>query len=129
MFVTILVVRQLHVEADVIWQRTQVLHQSVELPHQQDAGLLGVATCHGRHVVVVVVVVVAGTKIKQLRHKVVLSVAFPRFSDVIYVLVWTMTATRGRSGIFGFTFGHRSCHLSLCTVCGIKCLCPFPIIQ
>lgn len=41
--VTIVIVSQLHVEADVVWQRTQVLHQSVELPHQQDAGLLGVS--------------------------------------------------------------------------------------
>lgn len=42
--VTIVVVSQLHVQADAVRQRTQVLHQSVELPHQQDAGLLGVAT-------------------------------------------------------------------------------------
>lgn len=41
--VTIVIVNQLHVEGDAVWQRTQVLHQSVELPHQQDAGLLGVA--------------------------------------------------------------------------------------
>lgn len=50
--VTIVVVSQLHVEADAVRQRTQVLHQSVELPHQQDAGLLGVATWHRQLVVV-----------------------------------------------------------------------------
>lgn len=47
---TLLVVRQLHVEGDAVGQRAQVLHQSVELPHQQDARLLGVAAGH-RHVV------------------------------------------------------------------------------
>lgn len=47
---TLLVVRQLHVEGDAVRQRTQVLHQSVELPHQQDARLLGVAAGH-RHLV------------------------------------------------------------------------------
>ena len=39
---TLLVVRQLHVEEDAVWQRPQVLHQGVELPHQQDARLPGV---------------------------------------------------------------------------------------
>lgn len=47
---TLLVVGQLHVEGDAVRQRTQVLHQSVELPHQQDAGLLGVAAGQ-RHLV------------------------------------------------------------------------------
>lgn len=44
--VTIIIVSQLHVEADVVWQRAQVLHQDVELPHQQDAGIPGVPTWH-----------------------------------------------------------------------------------
>lgn len=39
---TLLVERQLHVEGDAVGQRTQVLHERVELPHQQDAGLPGV---------------------------------------------------------------------------------------
>lgn len=43
---TIVIVSQLHVEADIVWQRTQILHQSVELPHQQDAGLPSVAARH-----------------------------------------------------------------------------------
>lgn len=47
---TLLVVRQLHVEGDAVWQRTQVLHEGVELPHQQDARLPGVAARH-RHLV------------------------------------------------------------------------------
>lgn len=45
--VTVIIVRQLHVEAHAVGQGTQVLHQSVKLPHQQHAGLLGVATGHG----------------------------------------------------------------------------------
>lgn len=49
--VTVIIVCQLHVEADAVGQRPQVLHQSVELPHQQDAGLLGVTAGH-RHLVV-----------------------------------------------------------------------------
>lgn len=53
---TIIIVGQLHVEAHVIRQRTQVLHQGVELPHQQDARLLGVATRQRRQLVVVVIV-------------------------------------------------------------------------
>lgn len=50
--VTIIIVRQLHVEAHAVGQGTQVLHQSVKLPHQQHAGLLGVATGHGHLVAV-----------------------------------------------------------------------------
>ena len=52
LWVTFVVVGQLHVEADVVWERTQVLHQCVQLPHQQDAGLLSVAARHGRHLAV-----------------------------------------------------------------------------
>lgn len=47
---TLLVVRQLHVEGDAVGQRTQVLHERVELPHQQDAGLPGVPA-RQRHLV------------------------------------------------------------------------------
>lgn len=61
---TVVVVGQLHVEEDVVWQRTQVLHQCVELPYQQDAGLLGVTARHCWHLAVVVVVL-AGSDRKQ----------------------------------------------------------------
>lgn len=44
--VTIVIVSQLHVEVDIFWQRAQVLHHSVELPHQQDDGFPGVSTWH-----------------------------------------------------------------------------------
>ena len=52
--ITFVVVGQLHVEADVVRERTQVLHQCVQLPHQQDTGLLSVAAHHGRHLAVVI---------------------------------------------------------------------------
>lgn len=42
--VTVVIVSQLHVEVDIFWQRAQVLHHSVELPHQQDDGFPGVST-------------------------------------------------------------------------------------
>jgi len=49
MRVTFIIVGQVHTDADVVGQRAQVLHQHVELPHQQDAGLLSGAVRHGCH--------------------------------------------------------------------------------
>lgn len=41
---TLIIVEQLHGEADIAGQRAQVLHEDEDLADEEDAGLLGVCT-------------------------------------------------------------------------------------
>jgi len=43
---TLIIVEEFHVEADVIRQRAEMLHQHVKFAHQQRTGFLGVVTGH-----------------------------------------------------------------------------------
>lgn len=43
---TLIIVEEFHVEADVIRQWAEILHQHVKFTHQQHTGFLGVVTGH-----------------------------------------------------------------------------------
>lgn len=43
---TLIIVEEFHVEADVVRQRAEMLHQHVKFAHQQHTGFLGVVTGH-----------------------------------------------------------------------------------
>lgn len=45
---TFIIVEELHCQADIVWERAQVLHQNVDLADEEDARLLGVCTADGR---------------------------------------------------------------------------------
>lgn len=45
-FLTVVIVVELHGEANVIGQDVQVLHEEEQLPDEQDRGFLGVLHCH-----------------------------------------------------------------------------------
>lgn len=43
---TLIIVEEFHVEADVVRQRAEMLHQHVKFAHKQNTGFLGVVTGH-----------------------------------------------------------------------------------